>query len=212
MRTALDTETPPPPVAPPAPRPKEPTKQELLAKNAELERIIAEFQSRSAARPAAVHADDIRIDQGHQTMRDGDSRKEVVRADLSMMDPDYLARIAFMEEPVEIEIHASGAENPVDSYFCAINGVGAEVLMEDGQWMSITWVPVGVKMTLKRKYVGVLAGSKLTNVRTEIKDEHADRPRNLTHKTTSGMCNFTVHTDPNPRGAAWLAETRRRHF
>lgn len=224
MRTALDTTAPAnePPIAAAAPRPAPPKrkKKTLAEKNAELRRQLAELKNAPSGRPEPgaelrrppqLHTDDIKIDQGKQTLNDGDDRHEIVQADQGMLDPEYSARIAFAEEPVTIEINAPSGDNPVTEYFCAVNGKGAEVWLGD-RWVEVTWLPVSQRMTIKRKYIGVLAGSKITDVKTEIKDRNEDRPKNLTHKTTSATCNFTVIEDKNPRGAAWLSEVRRRHF
>jgi hypothetical protein len=215
MRTALDDQQQAPPPAPQTPPPVQaaapkPRKKKTLAeKNAELRRQLAEARARPRGH---AYTDEIPIDQGRQVTEEGAGRSEIVQADQSMVDSGYLERIAFMEEPVTIEINPPGGENPVDSYYCAVNGKGAEVLMVDGQWVSIDWLPVSTRMTTKRKYVAVLAGSKITDVRTEILDRDGDRPKNIEKRTTSGTCNFTVIEDRNPRGAAWLSEVRRRHF
>lgn len=161
------------------------------------------------ARPVA-RTDDTRIDQ-LDPLEDGGDRSTIVEADNSVLDKEYLERIAFMEEPVTIQITAAGGENPVSHYLVACNGKGAEVLM-DNRWISITWLPVDTEITIKRKYLSILAGAKTMSVRTEIKDRSSDNPINMTHRPVTGLANIDVLQDHSPRGRAWLAEVRRRNF
>lgn len=158
----------------------------------------------------ALRTEDIKIDQNDPVETD-DDRGGITQADASAVDKDYLAEIAFMEEPVTIRIMSSGGENPVSHYPVWVNGRGAEVLI-NGQWRTMTYLPVEQEITIKRKYVSVLARSKQDRIETDILDRQADNPRNIVNRRTSATCNFMVLHDPSPRGPARLAEDRRQNY
>lgn len=159
----------------------------------------------------ALNTSDVKIEQKAPLVDGQDRGGEIVEADRSLLDGDYAERLAFMEEPVTIEIVPSGGDNPPTHYPVWVNGRGGEVLL-GGQWVTMVYLPVGQPLTLKRKYVGVLAAAKADAVKTDVLDRHAENPRNIVHRTTSAACNFTILRDANPRGPAWLAELRRRQF
>lgn len=162
---------------------------------------------------AALRTDDIKIEDADVITEEGEGRGGIVRADNSALDKEYQERMAFMEEPVTIEIGHGFGENPPTHYFCQVNGKNPELLIND-QWFSLAtpYLPVGERLTLKRKYVSVLAASKVTTVRTWHDEATVAYPRNGEHKNTAGTCNLMIIEDRNPRGPAWLAELRRRHF
>ena len=117
----------------------------------------------------------------------------------------YASSLAFMEEPVTIRLEEnSRSDFPETHAPCAVNGKGAEVLV-NGSWISATWLPMGVDLTVKRKYVEVLARSRTENVRTKHEDANVERPQNRVERRSSANYPMSVIEDRNPRGAAWLS-------
>lgn len=164
------------------------------------------------AKKAALETADVAIDQVKPIETDED-RKTIVQADLSVVgSKEYLERLAMGEEPVLIRIEPSTDQNAPHSYYCAVNGKGAECMGPDGQWRSIDWVPVGVELTMKRKYVEVLVRAKRDRVTTEHDGPQVADPRNRIVRQTSAVANVVILEDQNPRGPAMFAELRRRNY
>lgn len=122
-----------------------------------------------------------------------------------------LADLAFNEEPVTILIeNNSNSDNPETHVPVQVNGRGAEVL-SNGKWLEITWLPIGVELTTRRKFVEVLARSKSTTIRTQHEDANVERPRNEIKRFTKAQYPMSILVDDNPRGRAWLASIRTEH-
>lgn len=106
---------------------------------------------------------------------------------------DKAARLAFMEEVLDVMVHESADPNAEDPVHVAVNGVNQ--FFRRGQVQSV-----------KRKYVGVLAQSKQSNINTR---EVLDRDGNKTTaigKHTALKYPFSVVRDENPKGASWLKQ------
>jgi len=160
---------------------------------------------------AALHTSDLKIEQKESHSDDPHEREpEIIEADQDMLDRDYADRLKFMDEPVVIQINPSNEKNPANSFPVWVNGRGGEVLM-GGRWVPVTYFPVGVELTTKRKYVEVLLRAKVDNVTTEVTDRGDDKINRVNHNT-SALVNFTIIEDRNPRGRDWAAEVRRRNF
>jgi hypothetical protein len=117
----------------------------------------------------------------------------------------HAAELAFMEEPVTIQINENSSadfpETHVPSY---VQGKGAEVL-QNGRWMEIGWLPIGPVLTTKRKYVEVLARSKSILVNTRHDDANVERPRNWVDRRVKACYPMSIINDDNPRGHEWIA-------
>lgn len=161
-----------------------------------------------------VHTDDIKIDQHAPLVGDlKDREPEIVQADASVLaDRDYAAELLFMEEPVTIRIEPSQDKNAATAIYCAVNGKGCEIWNEgQKRWMEIPHIPVGRTLTIKRKYVAVLAAAKATSVSTKHDDVGAQIIDNQVTRVTSAVAVFSVMGD-SAKGNAWLEEIRRRNF
>lgn len=106
---------------------------------------------------------------------------------------DLASELAFLEEPVDVLVHESTDENAamlVDVYH---NGVPQRFVR-------------GVPLTVKRKFLYVLATSKETNVKTKVNPTGgADGgPVNQITKHTALRYPFSVIRDDNKRGSDWL--------
>ena len=141
------------------------------------------------------------------TAYDGD----IILTDKERMNADYLAELAFMEEPVTIRLEPSSDKNAAMVFPIWVNGKRAEVYQR-GRWEEIGYLPVGVPLVIKRKVLEVIVRAKVDTVQTRIIDENGDRPNNVISRFTSPVHSFSIIEDRNPRGAAWVSEIRRRNL
>jgi hypothetical protein len=143
-----------------------------------------------------------------------DRPSEIIKGDGAMAKKDF-DELAFNEEPVTIVIEQSSEKNSPHSYYCAVNGKGAEVLI-NGRWCELAWLPVGQALTIKRKYVGVLLRAKTTRVETIVPnagDSDLEKfPGGKLMRFTSGLCTFSIVQDKNERGADWAMSLRQQNF
>ena len=130
---------------------------------------------------------------------------------IGSVEGSYIADLAMLEEPVMIRVEPSSERNAPTSYPVWCNGRGAEVWLRD-RWVEIIYLPVGVTLTVKRKYLGILIAAKVDTVSTKMTDMEGERPNNTVTRQTSAVANFSIIQDNNPNGAAWAAEQRRRQF
>lgn len=127
------------------------------------------------------------------------------------VNAQYMAELAFMEEPVTIKIEEnSRSDFPETHVPVQVQGRGAEVLV-NGQWVEMTWVPVNVILTMKRKFVEVLARSKSDSIRTNHDDATVERPRNTINRRTTANYPLSILSDDNPRGREWLQRIMMAH-
>lgn len=145
---------------------------------------------------------------GNATQAAGD----VVTGELiGSVEGTYFADLAMLEEPVTIRLEPSSDKNAAQSLPIWCNGKGAEVWLRD-RWVEIVYLPVGVEMILKRKYVGIIVCAKTDTVLTRVQDMEGDRPINVVQRVTSPVMSFSILQDNNPNGAAWVAELRRKQL
>lgn len=110
------------------------------------------------------------------------------------VDPEKLAMLAFMEEPVTVHILETG--NPLDAdVFEIINGGKIELFRR------------GETKTVKRKFVDILASRKLTTFTQKRVRDNDGVMQDVQQPRSSLMYPFSVVHDPHPRGADWLKAT-----
>jgi len=128
------------------------------------------------------------------------------------MDNGHFDQLAFMEEPVTISIEENSGnnQNPETHVPVFVNGKGAEVLV-DGKWIDFGWLPIGMQLVVKRKYVEVLARSRSTSIATVHDDATVRMPRNDVRRTNRANYPLTIIHDSNPRGRDWIAAVRVNH-
>lgn len=161
----------------------------------------------------AISTADVPIDQKTPLLDDGSNREpEIVKAE-NMPSDDYAADLAFNEEPVTILINPSTEKNAARHVPVWVNGKGCEVWNNRiNGWIEMAYIPVGQPLTIKRKYLEVLARAKKDEVTTKHNDVGSEYIDNQVERTTSAVANISVMADKNPRGAAWFAELVRRNF
>lgn len=105
--------------------------------------------------------------------------------------------MAFMEEPLTIEIHVSSDKNAPPAVPAGVQG-------------KLVWFLRGTKIrNVPRKYVEVLARSQSTAYKTQqVRDPNADEQMQ-TLRSTSQDYSFSVLHDPNPKGRQWLERVTR---
>lgn len=161
----------------------------------------------------ALNTADVAIDQKPPILEAHNPKDEIVHADTTALaHKDYLDLLAMGEDPVTIYVEPASEENAPHSYHCCVNGKGAECLGPDGKWHPVEWVPVGVKLTMKRKYVEVLVRAKKDRIVTKYGKVGDENPLNKIERITSAVANVQILDDKNPRGPAYFAELRRRNF
>lgn len=128
------------------------------------------------------------------------STGDIIRNDqeIEVMDKpitdSYAANLAFMEEPVEVMLHEStdpNADNPVQ---VACNGVN-----------QFFWR--GQPITVKRKFVEILARSKQTAIQTKEVRDHSGALATAVTKSTALRYPFSIISDQNRDGSVWLKRT-----
>lgn len=163
---------------------------------------------------AEIHTDDIKIDQKVPLVGDPAAERapEIIRAE-TLPAAGYADDLAFNEEPVTILINPSSEKNAARHIPVWVNGKGCEVWNNQANcWVEMAYIPVAQRLTIKRKYLEVLARAKKDEVTTKHDDVGAEYIDNRVDRITSAVANITVLEDKNPRGAAWLVELARRNF
>jgi hypothetical protein len=124
---------------------------------------------------------------------------------------DYLADLAFMDEPVTIRLEPSSDKNAATAFPVWVNGRMAETCYE-GRWIEIGYLPVGQVIVVKRKVLEVIIRAKIDTIHTKVREMESERPNNVIERYTSPLTGFSILEDANPRGAAWVSELRRRNL
>jgi hypothetical protein len=111
------------------------------------------------------------------------------------------AELAFMEEDVKVILSEGTDKNAETHVFISVNGVGPGP-------GGVKWVPRGVEITMKRKFLNVLAGARQVKY-TNYERVSPDGERESNQRATSAdRYPFQIIHDPNPRGIDWLRELR----
>ena len=155
-----------------------------------------------------VHTGDMPIDQKHDVDLGLESpiiHGDDIAAIEVRKNQKYLGDLSFMEEPMTIRIEENTHSDLPETHVpCQVNGKSAEVLI-NGKWTEIGWLPIGVVMITKRKYVEVLARSRSDNIKTVHDEATVERPRNTQKTRTSSNYPLAIIEDKNPRGSEWLS-------
>jgi len=160
-----------------------------------------------------IHTGDMPITQKATIIGEDLSERggEVVVAQ-HVIDKEYMDELAFNEEPVRIRLEPSTERNAPKAYPVWVNGKGAEVF-QGGKWVEIKYIPVGIPVVIKRKYLAVLASAKFDTLSTDVGSAgESEIVRNEVVRQTSGVTNCTVIEDKNEAGHDWLSELRSRNF
>lgn len=103
----------------------------------------------------------------------------------------HAQELIFNEEFVEVMLHESTDDNAENPVFTACNGVSQYFYR-------------GQPQSVRRKFVAILASCKEHSVSTpEYTAQDGSRAMGI-RRTSSLKYPFSIISDPNPRGAAWL--------
>jgi hypothetical protein len=176
---------------------------------------MSEIQPSGRGRRREVHTDDMQLSQKDDLVVSYDDPIErgegiALAGEYDLIDKEYEAQLAFMEEPVVCQIEVqSRSDSPMTHVPVWVNGTAAEVRI-DGKWIKAGYLPVGMELTLKRKYVEVLARAKPD----EISTYHDDRPEpgvpvRIIRRTSSAYP-LTIIND-TAKGYEWLQRIKLQH-
>lgn len=128
------------------------------------------------------------------------------------LEGNYASQLAFNEEPITIRIEPNPrqSEAPETHVPVVVQGKGAEVFV-DGKWTELTWLPIGIILTTKRKFVEVIARARTDHIKTHHEEANVERPRNAVHRSTVQNYPVSVMQDKNPLGAEWLSRIMMSH-
>lgn len=115
---------------------------------------------------------------------------------------DYLAELAFMEEPVTVHFTPSSekfAPPFVDGFN---NGKGIEAFLNN-RWIEVKQVPVGMDVMIKRKYLEIFARAKEIAIRADYTEVPGDDPVNRILRSVVLKHPFAVVQD-SEKGREWL--------
>ncbi len=118
------------------------------------------------------------------------------------LSPDYLAELAFLEEPVTVMFQPPTHEFGAQFVDCFVQGKGIEAMLND-KWYETKQVPVNIPVVVKRKYLGVLAGAKEMRVRAEYDEVPGKDPINHLRRSFILKHPFSVIKDTE-KGHEWL--------
>ncbi len=162
-----------------------------------------------------LHTDDIKIEQAPPISERGDEEQDLhqstIFVDKSLhpgLPKSYLDELRFNEEPVTVMFTPAQERFAAPFVDASVMGTGIEALSEDGRWMQLHQVPVGVRITTKRKYIEVFARCKHTDVKAFHRGVPSDgsEPVNDTLRSTNLKYPFVLIDDKNPRGQEWLTK------
>lgn len=153
-----------------------------------------------------IHTGDLLIGQTPRiSLEDGeeiDHEQIIVPID-SPLGSSQVENLAFAEEPVTIRIAKSSEKFAPKVVDCWVNGKGAEIFV-NGKWLEFGCMPIEMPFTTKRKYVEILARSKVDTVTTQTGSMADEKPANNIDRSTSSKTPFTMIQDKNPKGSEWL--------
>ena len=152
-----------------------------------------------------VHTADLKVGQRPSVNLDEDREELIQTVDgaNAAITGDYGDELKFNEEPVTIVIQRGSEKHAPNVVDCWVQGRGAEQFI-NGRWAVCGWLPVGVPVITKRKYVEVLARAKHDSVQTRSV-KHEEHEDNFADRTTSSKYPFTVRND-SERGHRWLSK------
>lgn len=148
-----------------------------------------------------IHTGDMQVPQKPSVNLDTfdeDARKEHSTVILeATADNNFLEQLAYAEQPVTIRVERSSEKNAPRFADCYVNGRGAE-LLHQGKWQSVGWIPCGVVVTTKRKYVEVLMRSRPDDCETDVIMHEGQDPFNKLNFTTRQKFPISIIEDKHP--------------
>lgn len=187
--------------------------QELAAANAEFAKANTELDEENArlreelkaAGPTIIMLQKRLEAMEQQIGQDGTARfedDELIKVATSTLDdPAMMAKVstlAFMEEPVMVEIQEVSEDQADPGFPIFVNG-------------QVELFRRGERKVVKRKFVEGLARAKKTGYRNQLVVDPITREQTYEYPSKTGLrYPFSVVEDKNPRGADWLKAVLRQ--
>ena len=140
------------------------------------------------------HTDDVKLRQPKPIEMDAPERDNTIIGTEQALTMDYAAQLAFMEDVLTIRIERGRDKYSPQLIDVYVNG-------------EPKWLPVGVPVNVKRKFVEVLARAQPFSVTTNVGTANDERPHNRIERVQNMQHPFSVIKDPNPAGYEWLTRT-----
>ena len=166
------------------------------------------------AKEPQLHSADAKIDQRENVIIPdlGSALKGDEQLDISKPVGGYegkderkhLDSLVFNNDPVTIIINGdnnSVGRNCTD--YVACDGKPAERLV-NGRWWPDPYLPKGIELTLKRKYVEILLRSRVDIIKTKTWETPDGFSMNEVDRNTVNTCNVSLVEDKNPYGREWF--------
>lgn len=179
---------------------------------------MSNAQAHQVRRPREErHSSDFEQQKGDEVDLSLDRTPEVapdVVVAQEVLTKDYADLLKFGEEPVTVILESGSDENAPIYQEAWVNGRGAEFMI-DGRWfpnypgLHAGYVPVGIELTIKRKYVEVLLRKRETKITTVHEGTDSAHPVNRVRRAPIHRAPLSVLHDANPKGRAWMAQMMR---
>lgn len=168
-----------------------------------------EAKNRPAVATKRVHTEEMKLGNEGKVAFDAQGEKQSEVHDIEIENSldtlsDKVRHLAFLEEEVTIQLAEDTNKNPETHVFCQVNGVGPGPF-------GVPWIPRGVPVTIKRKYLQVLARARPVRFRNnEYVDNNTGERKVEQIASSAQKYPFSVIHDPNPRGVEWLTNLFRQ--
>lgn len=173
--------------------------------NEALRRELAAAKALAAKNQPVLRSDRFVVEE-HQIGQDGvasfaeDGVLEPIKGE-NLDDPlvkEKAAMLAFMEEPVTVNIHEVSEDNADEAFFISVNN--------DKEFFRR-----GETKTVKRKFVEGLARARKTGYRAELRVDPITGVQEYVYPSKTGQrYPFSIIEDSNPKGRDWLTHTLRQ--
>ena len=145
-----------------------------------------------AAKGRAYHSEEFSVGQMPAVDLSQSREPDVILVPDVNLKQGELEELAFNEEVVTIRVDRFANSVEATNVPVSVNG-------------ETVHIPIGIPVKLKRKFVGVLAMSKNTDIKTGRANPN-DFESNRVFRHTFLRFPFSVISDPNPRGHDWLTK------
>jgi hypothetical protein len=168
-----------------------------------------EAKNRPAVTTKRVHTEEMKLGNEGKVSFDASGEKQSEVLDIEVENSldtlnDKARHLAFLEEEVTIQLAEDTNKNPETHIFCQVNGVGPGP-------GGVPWIPRGVPVTIKRKFLQVLARARPVRYRNnEYVDQNSGERKTEQIASSAQKYPFSVIRDDNPRGVEWLTNLFRQ--
>lgn len=133
---------------------------------------------------------------------------DIVKLNGIEVTPEYADQIRFMEGPIKVIFHESGAQFAPPYVDCFNGGEGIGMFIDGKYIKNIGQVPVNEEVIIKRKHLEILARARETVIRTNVVTKPNEDPINNVSRSTMQKYPFSVldHMEDHARSVQWLKD------